>query len=369
MPDSLLPRQDDPNLSEVQAVARPDRRLVANEIRRGSDRLRREAEDVYRRVTAIIGDISHNTFAKGRRLSDAEVKRLPERIGRLFEAQRSPMQQIIIQTPGRKTSTSRTWLQPHLIDNGDTRPVVHEGVQAGVIHGAEMRCLAISATRRRIVVVDRTPGFLTIQRHAFLRYATRRRVSPEHVIATLANELLPRTGIIAAQMMIQKILEDRLGIEVGLVIPLGDGLALGNCIDITAEDEEDLAQRPYGGFIVADEARGFQIYPLRLHALTYRDSPDRHLNGLVRTVVHEDMLHDDQETVWKALRWVEQRHERLLVDLYAAVWLHDLLGVEGDPNSGARLLNPSHYQPLLDDLVTVFTSPSGVQALTRQAAE
>lgn len=87
-------------------------------------------------MTDVILEIARGSFSRGRRLSVAELDRLPERIGAALRDLGSPMPLIDLGSELGATSKCRVWLQPRLLDFGETFSILDGDVECGAVQGS-----------------------------------------------------------------------------------------------------------------------------------------------------------------------------------------------------------------------------------------
>jgi hypothetical protein len=343
--------------TEGRIAHRPGEHEVRGQVRRASVQTMADIKTVYEGIHDVLRTHYDKFFARDKRLDDIAIKRLPLAMEAVFKSCGVALDPIELRFKERKSSVSRCWMQPHLLDGDEPLPILHQGVQTGVQLGAGLYAFVFYADRRRIVCVDREPAFLTIQRHAFTRYAVRRRLQPDHVLASMAADLFPLTGMAMAQLMANSRLQKQ-GHWLRMVLPLSDGLALGDFNDITPHP--DCADEPYGVMMIADRA-GKRHVPLGRHPLTYLPNPDRHIGALIRTIIPDDMMRDEQERFWRAMLNFQARHRENLEHLFAAVWLHNVIGAS-DNGDMAHPLHPHRYDGMVEELAALLASEDGLAA-------
>jgi hypothetical protein len=334
---------------------RPGERQIRGEVRRGSLQTMTDLENIYAGVSMVVRNAYEQFFRQGKRLPELAVRRMPAVIGRHFESCGSALKPIDLKPLKRRSSPSALWMQPHLLDDNVPSPIYYSGLEAGAVHGSGLYSFVFAADRRHFVCIDREPPFLSIQRHAFERYALRRRLPPEHVLTTLAAEILPLSALAMAQLIAHSKVASQ-SLYLRLVLPLQDGLVLGDFHGIMPH--KDCAHEPFGTVITADRT-GLRKRALLPHGFTFLPNPDRHVCALIRTAVPNDMLRDSQERFRRALQAFLRRHAAILRDLESAIWLHDLLA-SGDCGDAEHPLNPAHYREMINELASLLASEDGL---------
>lgn len=210
-------------------------------------------------------------------------------------------------------------------------------------------------------MVNRHLGPFVVQRHAFQRFSTRRRIHPEHVLVTLASELMPLAGLAVAQMMAAGRLRASEG-QRSLILPLADGLAFGNALNAVVDVPYRMpawtnAEPSRFGFTYLTAQHGLHVMPLGPHPVTHVPDTSRIATLLVRTVVTDDMLHDDQERAWHALQSFQIRHADQLNALNSVVWHFDIIERNRVEDWRQTRIAPENHRELLDAMADLMLSP------------